>query len=87
MRPPRFAVAVASMLLAGCYSFSTLGRARTVGAGHVEVWAAPEALVVTTPGGASVRPVGDLGVRYGLTDRVELDARLTTAGATLGPRL
>jgi hypothetical protein len=71
----------------GCYSFSTLGRARIVDQGHVELWAAPEALVVATPTGASIRPVGEVGVRYGLSNRVELDGRVTTLGGTVGPRI
>lgn len=80
-------VALGALLLAGCYSFTTLGRARTVAAKHVEVFGAPEALIVTSGSGASVRPVADVGVRYGATDDVELDARLTTFGLTLGPRV
>ena len=75
------------LLTTGCYSFSTLGRARTVQEGRIEVWGAPEALVVATDTGGSVRPVGEVGVRYGATREVELDARITTAGFTLGPRV
>jgi hypothetical protein len=86
--PVRRALVVACAVLAtGCYSFSTLGRARTVSEGRVEVWGAPEALVVATDSGASIRPLGELGVRYGATRDVELDARVTTLGLTLGPRI
>ena len=79
--------------LAGCYSFPTMGRAHVVDRGHVEVWGAPEALVVATgggggqEGGASVRPLVEAGVRYGATDRIELDARVGTFGIGLGSRL
>jgi hypothetical protein len=79
--------AAASSLLTGCYSFSNFGRARVVDEGHTEVWAAPEALVVTSGSGASIRPVADLGVRYGFTSSVELDARITSVGASVGPKL
>ena len=47
-------VAVCALMLGGCYSFSTLGRARTVEEGHFEAWGAPEALVVATDSGGSV---------------------------------
>jgi hypothetical protein len=83
----RSLVLLAALLAGGCYSFSTLGRARTVGEGHYQIWGAPEALVVATGSGGSIRPVGELGVRYGATRDVELDARVTTAGLTLGPRV
>jgi hypothetical protein len=67
-------------LLAGCYSFSSLGRARTVGKHHVEVFGAPELLAI--PGGQAIagRPVGELGARVGLSDRVDVEARVTTLG-------
>lgn len=84
---------LALVALAGCYGFPTMGRARVVDPHHVEVWAAPEALVVATPGssqqqaGGSVRPVVDTGVRYGASDRVELDARVGTFGISAGSRL
>jgi hypothetical protein len=81
------AAALTLPLLTGCYSFSNYGRARVVDEGHVEAWAAPEALVVTSGSGASIRPIADLGVRYGLTHSVELDARLTSVGVSAGPKL
>lgn len=79
--------------LAGCYSFPTMGRARVVDRGHLQVWAAPEALVVATPGGdgqeagGSVRPVVEAGARYGATERIELDAHVGTFGLAAGPRI
>jgi len=71
----------------GCYSFSTLGRARTLDEGKLELFGAPEGLAITNGKELAIRPVGELGARYGLTDRVELDGRLTTLGVTLGPRV
>lgn len=76
-----------ALALGGCYSFSTLGRARTVDEGRFEVWGAPAALVVATDSGASIRPVGELGLRYGATRDLELDLRVTTLGVTAGPRI
>jgi len=81
------------ILLAGCYSFPTMGRARIVERRHLELWAAPSALVVATPGGdgqeagASVRPLVDAGARYGLSDHFELDAHLSTFGIAAGSRI
>lgn len=84
---------LAAALLAGCYAYPTMGRARLVAPHHVELWAAPEALVVATPGGAmqqagaSSRPIVEAGVRYGLADRVELAAHAGTFGIAAGPRI
>lgn len=71
----------------GCYSFTTLGRARTVGKGHYEVFAAPEALGVVSGSGGAIRPVVDAGLRYEVSDDVDLSARIGTLGLTLGPRI
>jgi len=73
--------------LCGCYSFSTLGRARIVEPHQIEIFGAPAALIQAVSTGAAIRPGGDLGVRYGLDERWELDGRLTTLGATVGPRI
>jgi hypothetical protein len=42
---------------------------------------------VQSSSGVQIRPVGDLGVRYGLGEGWELDGRVTTLGVTAGPRL
>jgi hypothetical protein len=68
--------------LDGCYSFTTLGRARTIGRHKIQAFAAPEALIVPS-GGGSVRPVGEIGARYGITDRLDAEARITTFGGNL----
>jgi hypothetical protein len=78
---------VAGSLGTGCYSFSSLGRARIVDPHHFEVWGAPAAVIVATGDGASIRPVGEVGLRYGLTPVVELDGAVTTLGVTFGTRL
>jgi hypothetical protein len=68
----------------GCYSFSTLQRARTIGKGHVQVFAAPDLLLV--PGGSTAagRPVAEGGARVGVTDALDLEGRITTLGFTAG---
>jgi hypothetical protein len=73
--------------MSGCYSFSTLGRARIVEPHQIEIFGAPAALIQAVSNGAAVRPGGDVGVRYGLDQRWELDGRITTLGATVGPRI
>lgn len=82
------ALALVAMLflLEGCYSFTTLGRARTIGRHKIQVFAAPEALITPT-GGGSVRPAAEAGVRYGLTDRLDAEARLTTFGGNLAAHI
>jgi hypothetical protein len=88
----RAALALA-LALAGCYSFPTMGRARTVERGKLELWVVPDALVVVTGGGAmqelgaSTRPVIVGGARYGLGDSIDLDVRAWTAGFSAGPRV
>jgi len=64
----------------GCYSFTTLGRARTIGKGRVQAFAAPEAMIVPGGGSVMVRPIGEIGARYGITDRFDIEARVTTFG-------
>ncbi len=75
------------MMLSGCYSFSQLGRARVLNARQTQVFVAPEALLIATDSGASVRPTGEVGVRYGVTRDVEFGARINVLGATLTTRI
>jgi hypothetical protein len=76
------ALIVLSLSMTRCYSFTTLGRAHTIGKGHVEAFAAPEALVVPAPGGVAARPVGEIGARIGVTDNVDLEGRVTSLGGS-----
>jgi hypothetical protein len=81
------------LVIAGCYSFPTMGRARIVDPKQVEAWAAVEALIIATPGGAkqqsgaSERPVVEAGIRYGLTGSVELDAHISSFAISAGTRI
>ncbi len=72
-----------SLALSGCYSFSTLGRAHTVGQHHLEVFAAPEGILVATSKQLALRPIGEIGARYGVTKDVDIEARVTTLGGLL----
>ncbi len=78
---------LAATSLAGCYSFSSMGRARIVEAQRFELWAAPEALIVATSSGAGVRPIGEVGLRYGVSSVVEVDGSVNTLGIAGGTRL
>ncbi len=76
-----------AMLTPGCYSFSTLGRAHTVGAGHVEAFLAPEAIAVPTSNQIAVRPIGEAGLRVGVARDVDVEGRVTTLGGSLAAHL
>lgn len=85
--PLRSLLCVAALWLGGCYSFSTLGRARIVEPGRVQVYGAAEALAVAAHAGTSIRPTGEVGVRVGVTRELELGARLTFVGLTGSARV
>jgi len=74
-------------LVCGCYSFTALGRARTVERHRVEVLVATGLTgTATLDGDANVRPSFEVGARYGLTDRVDLGARVGDYGGSLTAR-
>ncbi len=73
---------------AGCMSFTTLGRARTVERKRVELFAAPELRATATlDGDPTVRPAGEIGVRYGVADRVDVGARVGESGGSVTTRV
>ncbi len=75
--------------LTGCASLSTFGLARTLNQGAVQGWVAPEgggvvAINNTSTSGSGIGyPLLEGGVRYGVTDRVELGGRLGFNGVAL----
>ncbi|HEY1957512.1 MAG TPA: hypothetical protein VGH28_17960 [Polyangiaceae bacterium] len=73
--------------LTGCASFSTFGLARTMNKGGIQGWVAPGGggAVATATGatGGVGYPMLEGGVRYGVTDNVELGAKLGFDGFTL----
>ncbi len=76
-----------AMVVAGCPSVSTLGTARTLDKGKLQVVVAP-ALVgaagdVAGTVSAGALPQGELVVRYGLSERFELGAKLWVGGMGL----
>jgi len=74
------------LLLAGCYSASTLGRAHTLGENHFEAFVAPEAMMSPAANQVMVRPTMEIGMRYGLLPKLDMEARLTTLGAAFAAR-
>jgi len=76
------------LVMTGCYSFTTLGRARTVDDGKLELIAAPG--VTATLGAAgdpNVRPAIEVGARYGVASNVDVGARVSSSGATATTRV
>ena len=74
-------------LSCGCYSALALGRARIVDKGRFELVAASGVTAVATAhGDPNPRPSLELGVRYGLTDRVERGGRISDSGGVASVR-
>ena len=72
----------------GCYSFTVLGRARTVPRGRFEALVASGATGTgTTNGDANIRPSIEAGARYGLTDRLDVGVRIGDYGGSLATRI
>ncbi len=70
-------------MLTGCATTSTFGLARTLNKGAVQGWVAPSggAIIVTAPRVAvQGYPLVEGGFRAGLTDNIELGARLGFGG-------
>jgi hypothetical protein len=71
------------LLLAGCYSFTTLGRAHTVEQGKVELVAAPGVTgSLAVAGDPNVRPAIEVVGRYGLRDGIDAGLRVASSGVT-----
>lgn len=74
-------------LLGGCASFSTMSTARTTPRDTTQVWIAPELVGMTFDTGSPPErqalsvPQFEFGVRRGITDDVELGAKLWLLGA------
>jgi len=80
---------LASMLLGGCASFSTMSTARTVAPDSTQVWVAPEFVGMTFDTGGSSGmeaisvPQFELGFRRGISEGVELGGKLWLLGAAI----
>src|SRR5262249_22308083 len=72
--------------LTGCGSFSSFGLARTLNKGAVQGWVAPSGggavSINSKTRGAVGYPLLEGGVRYGVTERVELGGKLGFNGIT-----
>jgi hypothetical protein len=76
----RLALIAALSGLAGCPSISTLGAARTIDRGTSQFFIAPEVTYFTLGEKPLVKPQVEFGVRYGLTDKLELGGKVWLPG-------
>ncbi len=86
---PRLSLVLAlAPLLGGCYSFTTLGRARTVPKKHAEVLVATGFTgTATLEGDSNIRPSFEIGARYGVSDALDVGVRVGDYGASLAGRV
>lgn len=81
-------VVVAAASLLGCPSASTLSSARTLDRGRVQAFGGFSAYGLRGGDGSLIAiPQGELGARYGVTDRVEVGARAWFIGAAVDSKL
>ena len=71
------------LCIAGCPSMSTIGSARTMDAGSTQFFVAPAYSSFSMGGEPLRQPQLELGGRYGITDNVELGAKLWLPGLEL----
>ena len=85
MRRCLLGLAVGAMLAttAGCPSMTTLGSARTLDAGKTQFFVAPEWASFSMGGEPLRQPQVELGGRYGITDDIEVGAKLWLPGLEL----
>jgi hypothetical protein len=94
MRSAHAALALVALLATDCPSLLTMGPARTVPRDEQQEWIAAGAYrtVLVTSSTAGIdrstewMPLLDGGARFGLTDTIDLSARVGLGGASLGPR-
>jgi len=67
---------LATVASPGCATFTALGPARTVDPGESQFYVAPEGMWVKRGGKPLLSPQVELGGRYGLTERVDVGARI-----------
>ncbi len=82
------AAAAAIVFLGGCASFTTMGTATTIEKGSVQAFVAPEAeMVGSETGKPGTLPQLEAGLRYGLTERVEIGSKVWGLGAGLDSKI
>lgn len=81
-------VTVILALAPGCYSFTALGRARTVERARTELIVAPGVTgTLGVEGDPNVRPALEIGARHGIADAVDVGLRVSSSGATASTRV
>jgi hypothetical protein len=84
MAAKRLLVSIALFALAGCASFSTMQTPSTVPKGEVRLGFSAEQVRFSTGDVGVTLPQIEVGVRYGLTDDVDVGGKVYLAGAEAG---
>lgn len=74
-------------LTAGCPSMTTMGTARTLDAGETQFFVAPEYSRFSLGGEPLSEPTVEIGGRYGITDDVEVGARVWLPGYAIDTKI
>jgi hypothetical protein len=77
-------IPLASLLLSGCPSLSTLQTPRTVPKGQTRFGIGAEAVGISSDGDSITVPQFEFSARYGLTDDIDIGAKLYAIGVELG---
>lgn len=86
-RSHALAVSSCALVLFGCPSMSTMNTARTLDAGEFRFIAAPGVSRVSLGAEPLVQPQVELGGRFGITDDVEVGAKLWVPGYSLDAKI
>ncbi len=74
-------------LLCGCPSMTTMGTARTLDQGETQFFVAPEYSRFSMGGQPLSEPTVEIGGRYGITDEVEVGARVWLPGYAVDTKI
>jgi len=80
MKPLVRLVPLIALFVSGCASFSTFQTAHTVGGGNVQFAVEPSWQGASAEGDSIGFPRIDFGLRYGLTDRIDIGGRAGASG-------
>lgn len=74
-------------LVTGCPSMTTMGTARTLDVGETQFFIAPEYSRFSMGGQPLSEPTVELGGRYGITDEIEVGARVWLPGYAIDTKI
>ena len=78
--------AAMALTATGCPSLSTLQTPRTVPKGQVRFAFAPEVVGAHTTGDTATAPQTEFAIRYGVSDDIDIGAKLYLLGAEFGAK-